>query len=240
MRAGWGYAGREEHPPGGGAGAKGRAAMKAKFGSPVRTRNLFDGGLYVLGHGGTCFAGLALCRAKKEYVVSLSPSPGCKTAPGLEPIEGLQEFATNLGDLGFELYLSPCDVALDPEAPAQPGEVIVIGEHTYLCFADEHGGLGFVTFLTGQLQAELPAGPRNRYRSWQLYREVAGESEVLTSFPSAGANLMLVPQPEERRQEDRPVSIERRRPASKPETFGNRGQPGEPATPPIVLAESGD
>ena len=214
--------------------------MKTKFGSPVRTQNLFDGGLYVLGHGGMSFAGLALSRAKKEYVVSLSPSPGCRTAPGLEPIEALHESATNLSDLGFELYLSPCDVSLDPEAPVKPGEIIVIGDHTYLCFVDEQGGLGFVTFLTGQLQAELPAGPRNHYRSWQLFRQVAGESEVLTSFPYADANLKLLPQPAERRQEDRPVSIERRRPPSKPEPFGNRGGWRAPATPPIVLAETGD
>ena len=214
--------------------------MKAKFGSPVRTQNLFDGGLYVLGHGSMSFAGLALCRAKKEYVVSLSPSPGCKTAPGLEPLAELQESATSLSELGFELYLSPCDVSLDPEAPVQPGEVIVILDHTYLCFVDEHGDLGFVTFLTGQLQAELPVGPRNHYRSWQLFREVAGESEVLTSFPYADTNLMLVPQPKERRQEDRPVSIERRRPPATPEPFGNRGRPSAPATPPIVLAETGD
>lgn len=240
MPAGWGYAGIEEHPPGGGAGAKDRAAMKTKFGSPVRTSNLFDGGLYVLGHGGMSFAGLALCRAKKEYVVSLSPSPHCRTAPGLEPIEGLQESATNLCDLGFELYLSPCDVSLDPEAPVHPGEVIVIGEHTYLCFIDEHGEVGFVTFLTGQLQFELPAGPRNRYRSWQLFREVAGESEVLTCFPYEGANLVLLPQPEERRREDRPVSIERRSPPSKPEPFGNRNGPHVAATPPIVLADTGE
>lgn len=226
--------------PKGGAGAKGATAMKTKFGSPVRTQNLFDGGLYVLGYGGMSFAGLALCRAKMEYVVSLSPSPHCKTAPGLEPIEALHEAATSLSDLGFELYLSPCDVSLDPEAAVQPGEVIVIGEHTYLCYVGEDGDLGFVTFLTGQLQTALPSGPRNRYRSWQLYRQVAGQSEVLTSFPYAGANLTLLPQPEERRQEARPVSIERRRPPSKPETFGNRARPGAAATPPIVLAESGD
>ncbi len=214
--------------------------MKTKFGSPVRTQSLFDGGLYVLGHGGMSFAGLGLCRAKKEYVVSLSPSPGCKTAPGLEPLEGLHESATNLSDLGFQLYLSPCDVSLDPEALPRPGEVIVIGDHTYLCFADEHGNLSFVTFQTGQLQAKLPDGPRNRYRSWQLFREVAGESEVLTCFPYAAANLVLVPQPEERRQEARPVSIERRRQASKPEAFGNRRRPDPLATPPIVLTETGD
>lgn len=214
--------------------------MKAKFGSPVRTQNLFDGGIYVLGHGGMSFAGLALCRAKKEYVVSLSPSPGCKTAPGLEPIEELHEAATNLSDLGFELYLSPCDVSLDPEAPARPGEVIVIGDHTYLCFLDEQGEVGFVTFRTGQLQAELPAGPRNRYRSWQLFREVAGESEVLTCFPYEGANLVLLPQPEERRQEDLPVSIERRRSASRIEPFGNRRRPDVAATPPVVLADIGE
>lgn len=214
--------------------------MKTKFGSPVSTSNLFDGGLYVLGHGAMSFAGLALCRAKKEYVVSLSPSPGCKTAPGLEPVAALHESATSLSDLGFELYLSPCDVSLDPEAPVKPGEIIVIGDHTYLCFVDEQGDLGFVTFLTGQLQIGLPAGPRNHYRSWQLFRQVAGESEVLTSFPYAEANLKLLPQPEERRQEDRPVSIERRRPPSKPEPFGNRGGSRAPATPPIVLAETGD
>jgi hypothetical protein len=214
--------------------------MKAKFASAVKIENIFDGGLYMLGSQGRSFVGLALCRAKREYVVSLSPSPGNKTAPGLEPVERLYPVAAYLLDLDLELFLSPSDVLLDQEAPAQPGEITVIGDHHYLCFTDGEKGPRYVTFGTGQIQSELPDGPRNRYPSWQLFREVAGEREVLVRCPYRTAKLTLLPEPEERRQEAKPVSRERRRDHANLASSVSWSSLGYPATSPVPQAGTGD
>ena len=190
--------------------------MKAKFASPIKIQNLFDGGLYMLGRDGQSFVALALCRAKKEYVINLSPSPGHKKVPGLEPVDRLYAAGAYLSDMDLELFLSPSDILLDPEVPARPGELTVIGEHHYLCFDGGKDGLGFVTFGTGQVQSELPVGPRNRYAGWQLMREVAGQHEVLARFPYRTANVALLPKPKERRLKTQQVKHERRRRIAKP------------------------
>lgn len=208
--------------------------MKAKFGSPVKTENLFDGGLYMLGAAERSFPGLALSRAKCEFVLSLSPAPGAARAPGLVPLADLHPVAVNLSELAYALVLDPADVALDQEAIPAPGEVTVIGDRSYLCYAGEDGAPGYVTFGTGQVQKKLPAGPRNCYKAWRLERETLDGIEVLARYPYRAAELEVLPAPEERRKTTIPVLIDRRRANARLRiASGWRGQrfPVPPAVP---------